>query len=194
MIYKPQDNIRLGFAFHTPQFMSYKDQIRSWLTANTEAYAGLKSESSDHLNNNNPGDRSYNLLTPWRAIASASFIFKEDQDIKNQKGFISADIEYVNYRGARFSAGDNTQSSLVDYYNLINTQIKDYYKGNVNVRVGGELKFSLWMLRLGAAYYGSPYADASLKANRFIASGGIGYRNYGMFVDLGYSQVFANDG
>ena len=193
MIYKPQDNLRLGFAFHTPQFMNYKDQIRAWLTANTEAYAGQRSESSDNLNSGNPGDRSYNLLTPWRAIASASFIFKEDEDIKNQRGFISADIEYVNYRGARFSARDNTQSSLVDYYNLVNNEIKSYYKGKVNIRVGGELKFSLWMFRLGAAYYGSPYADASLKANRFIASTGIGYRNHGMFVDLGYSQVFAND-
>ena len=193
MIYKPQENLRLGFAFHTPQFMNYKDQIRSWLSANTEKYAGQRSESSDHLNSGNPGDRSYNLLTPWRAIVSASFIFKEDADVKNQQGFISADIEYVNYRGARFSARDNTQSSLVDYYNLINKEIKDYYKGNVNIRVGGELKFSVWMLRLGTAYYGSPYADASLKANRFIASGGIGYRDHGMFIDLAYSQVFAND-
>ena len=49
------------------------------------------------------------------------------------------------------------------------------------------------MFRFGVAYYGSPYADATLKANRFIASTGIGYRNHGMFIDLGYSQVFAND-
>lgn len=193
MIYKPQNDIRIGFAFHTPQLMSYKDEIRSWLTANTEQYAGLKSENSDHLNSNNPGSRNYNLITPWRAIASASFIFKEDADIKKQRGFISADVEYVNYRGARFSTKDNTQDGLVNYYAVINDQIKSYYKGNFNFRVGGELKFNDFMLRLGAAYYGSPYADATLKANKLITSGGIGYRNHGVFIDLTYSQVFVND-
>ena len=193
MIYKPQNDIRLGFAFHTPQLMSYKDEIRSWLTANTEKYAGLKSESSDNLNNGNPGIRSYNLITPWKAIASASFIFKEDADIKKQKGFISADIEYVNYRGARFSTKDNTQDGLVNYYSIINDQIKSYYKGNFNIRLGGEIKLNTLMFRVGAAYYGSPYADATLKADKLITSGGIGYRNNGMFIDLTYSQIFVND-
>lgn len=194
VIYKPKNNFRLGFAFHTPMLMSYRDQIRAWLTTNTEAYAGLKSENSDNLNSGNPGDRNYNLITPWRAIASASLIFSEDANVKNQKGFISADVEYVNYRGARFSEkGSNADQSLTNYYTYINNQIKDYYKGNVNIRVGGELKFDVFMIRLGTAYYGSPYADGTLKANRFIASGGVGYRNHGMFIDLGYSQVFVND-
>ncbi len=194
MIYKPQNNLRLGLAFHTPQMMSYKDQIRSWLTANTEAYAGLKSENSDNLNNGKPGDRNYNLITPWRAIASASLIFSENADIKKQKGFISADVEYVNYRGSRYSVKGNKNDNLnSNYYTILNNEIKDYYKGNINIRVGGELKFNVFMFRLGAAYYGSPYADATLKADRFITSGGIGYRNHGMFIDLGYSQIIVND-
>lgn len=49
------------------------------------------------------------------------------------------------------------------------------------------------MFRLGGAYYGSPYADAAIKANRIVASGGIGYRDHGIFIDLGYAHAFNTD-
>jgi len=194
MIYKPKDFWRIGFAIHTPQLISYKDEIRSWLTANTEAYAGTRSESSDHLNNGSPGTRSYNLITPWRAIASASYVFREVANTQKQRAFLSADIEYVNYRGARFyGKGKTVTDAMKNYYSLTNNEIQDYYRGNLNLRLGGELKFDPWMFRLGAAYYGSPYADNHLQANRYIGSGGMGYRNYGIFIDLTYSHTFVKD-
>ncbi len=112
---------------------------------------------------------------------------------RQQRGFISADLEYVNYRGARYSASGDADQPLVDYYKLINNVIKDTYQGNINMRLGGELKFNTFMLRLGGAYYGSPYADNNLKASRVLASGGIGYRNHGMFVDLSYVHTFNKD-
>jgi hypothetical protein len=49
------------------------------------------------------------------------------------------------------------------------------------------------MLRLGAAYYGSPYADDNIKADKLLLSAGIGYRNKGMFIDLSVSQSVLND-
>ena len=193
IIYKPQDNFRVGFALHTPQFMYFKDQIRSWMTTNTEGYAGIKSESSDNLNSGNAGIRKYNLITPWRAIASVSYIFQENKNIKKQRGFISADIEYVNYRGARFFVADGDDYVGKDYLKMVNTQVKGYNKGNLNIRLGGELKFNTIMFRLGGAFYGSPYKDKDLKANRFLATAGIGYRNHGMFIDLAYVHSFNKD-
>jgi len=193
IIYKPQDNFRVGFALHTPQFMYFKDQIRSWMTTNTEGYAGIKSESSDNLNSGNAGIRKYNLITPWRAIASVSYIFQENKNIKKQRGFISADIEYVNYRGSRFFVADGDDYVGKDYLKMVNTQVKSYNKGNLNIRLGGELKFNTIMFRLGGAFYGSPYKDKDLKANRFLATAGIGYRNHGMFIDLAYVHSFNKD-
>jgi hypothetical protein len=194
MIYKPADSWRLGFAMHTPQLISFKDEIRAWMTTNTENYAGIISENSNNLNSGNAGTRQYNLITPWRVIGSASFVLREIKDTKLQRGFISADIEYVNYRGARFSANASENSDVQkNYYKMINETIKDYYKGNINVRIGGELKFDPWMFRLGFAYYGSPYADGVLKASRIIPSGGIGYRNKGFFIDVSYAYTLVND-
>ena len=161
MIYKPKEFWRIGFAFHTPQIMGYKDEIRSSMITNTEGYAGTLSESSDNLNIGNPGKSEYNLITPYRAIVSASYVFREVKDVRKQRAFLSADLEYVNYRGSRFSAVNKSDKALVDYYDLLNNTIKEYYKGNFNFRVGGELKFDVWMIRLGGGYYGSPYADAN---------------------------------
>lgn len=193
VIYKPQEFWRIGFAFHTPQFLTFTDRIRSSMTTNTESYAHTQSESSDNLNSGNAGQRKYDLITPWRAIASASYVFREIVDTRRQRAFLSADIEYVNYRGARFSAVDKNNTALLDYYDQVNAAIKDVYKGNFNFRLGGELKFNTIMFRLGGAYYGSPYADANIDASRFIASGGLGYRDHGIFIDLTYSHAFVKD-
>ncbi len=195
LIYKPQEFIRLGLAIHTPQFLTMTDRIRSSMTTNTESYAGLRTESSDKLNSGNEGVTRYTLTTPYRIIASASYVFREVNDTRLQRGFISADIEFVNYRGARFgTANENAEDvTLQNYYKQLNETIKDTYKGNINAKIGGELKFNTWMFRLGGAYYGSPYADNVLKANRVIATGGLGYRNKGFFIDLAYSHIMNKD-
>lgn len=193
LIYKPQKSIRLGLALHSPSFIAFKDRIRSSMITNTEAYAGLVSESSDNLNGGNPGERTYNMLTPWRAIISGSYVFGEAENTKRQKGFITADIEYVAYGGARFFVSDQADVTGSNYYDALNSTVKDYYKGNVNFRVGGELKFDPIAVRLGGAYYGNPYSDNTLKARRLQASGGIGYRRHGIFVDLTYIQTFNKD-
>jgi hypothetical protein len=50
------------------------------------------------------------------------------------------------------------------------------------------------MVRLGDAYYGNPYQDINgAKGSRFQLSGGLGYRNKGMFVDLTYVHTLTKD-
>jgi hypothetical protein len=55
------------------------------------------------------------------------------------------------------------------------------------------VKFSPLALRIGGAYYGSPYADKNLKANRILAAAGLGYRNHGLFIDLTFAETFNKD-
>ncbi len=192
-IYKPQPSWRLGFAIHTPQLMAVTDRIRSSMKTQTEGYAGFTEESSDNLNSGRAGQRKYNLVTPYRLIGSLSYVFSEDKDVTRQRGFLSGDIEFVNYRGARFSSQDVEDYDRVDYLDRVNDGVKDYYKGNVNIRLGGELKFNTFMVRLGGAFYGSPYADENISGNKLLLTTGIGYRNYGFFVDLSYSHALNKD-
>jgi hypothetical protein len=192
LIYKPAAMWRLGFALHTPQMIGFRDKIRSSITANTETYAGERTETSDRLNSGEAGNREYTMITPWRALVSLSHVFREINDTRLQRAFISADLEFVNYRGARFYGGEFVSEQLDAYYRYLNETIRDIYRGNINARLGGEIKLNTFMLRLGGAYYGSPY-NSEFKAGRTVASGGIGYRNKGIFIDLTYAHTFNRD-
>ncbi|RFM28958.1 OmpP1/FadL family transporter [Deminuibacter soli] len=197
MIYRATSALRLGLAFHTPSIMSFKDELRASITTDSENYLTVpphvNTESSDARNNGAPITRSYYQLTPYRAIVSGSYVFNAVADTKQQRGFVSADVEFVNYRGTRYYADNNEDESATDYYKALNSTTKDYLKGALNVRVGGELKFDPLLFRAGIAYYGSPYNDKTLKASRTMLSGGLGYRAHGMFIDLTYAYSFNKD-
>ncbi|HEY4874198.1 MAG TPA: aromatic hydrocarbon degradation protein, partial [Puia sp.] len=45
----------------------------------------------------------------------------------------------------------------------------------------------------GFAYSTNPYKQPGIKANQMYISGGAGYRNKGMFIDLTYVQGFSQD-
>jgi hypothetical protein len=137
-------------------------------------------------------------MTPYRVIASASYVLREIEDVRKQKGFLTADIEFVNYKASSFnvsSDGDVEESEQSkEYLKSLNKAIDNAYKAALNFRVGGELKFTTLMVRLGAAYYGNPYKDlVGEKGNRFLVTGGLGYRDKGFFIDLGYAYTMGKD-
>jgi hypothetical protein len=184
IIYKPESFLRLGFTLHTPQVISFRDQMSASMTTNTEKYAGIQSASSSELNNGYPGTREYTVSTPTKAIFSTSYFFASPSKPSQPLGFISADLEFVNYAGTRFYANSYDKATS-DYYSLINDVVKASYKNNINFKIGSEIKLSSnWMIRGGAAYYGSPYKDETLKASRMVLSGGIGYRTNRNFIDF----------
>ena len=202
VIYKPTEFIRVGLAIHTPTFMYLTDTRTTTLTTNLEDTLGHPQSyavDSRTFTNNQPGESKYSQRSPWKAILSASYVFREIENVKKQKGFITADIEYVNHKGSRFSY-DNSEditpeeeSSYKAYYKALNNVVKDQFKGAFNFRVGGELKFNVIMARLGFAYYGNPYKDGPVKAHQVLLSGGLGYRNKGFFVDLTYVHKVNKD-
>jgi len=196
IIYKPVEHVRLGFAIHSPTFYQLTDRYNAEVTTNTESYQGQWTQSSTLFTNGEDAEFKYMLITPYRIIGSASYVLREIEDVRKQKGFITADIEFVNYKASNFSAlkdYDNSQSTK-DYLKSLNKAIDRAYKGAVNLRVGGELKFTTIMVRLGGAYYGNPYKDlAGEKGHRFQLTGGLGYRDKGFFIDVAYVHTMGKD-
>lgn len=190
MIYRPQDYLRFGLAVHTPSLMMQTDEHTTTTTTNLETPSGQSesfSASSTQFTNGEPGESKYMQFTPWRVIVSGAYVFRELENVKKQKGFVSADIEYVAHGGGSFkSDNEEPSASEKNYYKQLNEVVKQQYKGAFNFKLGGELKFNIIMARLGFAYYMNPYEDAAFKANRMLMSGGIGYRHKGVFVDLTY--------
>ncbi len=193
IIYKPVENVRLGLNFQIPTNYQLTDKYSTEVVTDLEGYggAGIKKQTSTFLNNDQILESKYNLNTPLRVIASGSYIFREAENIKNQRGFITADIEFVNYKGASFRAADKSDIDAKNYYSSVNKAMDNLYKNAFNFRLGGELKFNTYMFRLGGAYYGNPYKNEN--ASLYKVSGGVGYRNKGIFIDLTYVYSINKD-
>jgi hypothetical protein len=122
----------------------------------------------------------YQLKTPARLNIGGSFFFQKS-------GFISADVEIVNYSGAKYSSNTSGISFDPD-----NENIKALYQSTVNYRVGGEYRFSNYRARAGFSYMNDPFRQEQNGVSRKITSvsGGVGYRSQKFYVDfaLVYSQ------
>jgi len=194
LIFKPAEFVRLGLAVHTPTYYSLTDKQSTDLTTDTEDYEGVHKVSSDIFTGGEQGRTQYTSTTPWKVVMSGSYVFREVNDTRKQRAFITADVEYVGYAGSGFKAdGDNITNDDIQYYRDMKSVIKDYYKSALNYRLGGELKFNTFMFRLGGAYYSNPYKDKELKSNITQVSGGLGYRDHGMFIDLTYVHNMSKD-
>lgn len=192
IIFKPVEFVRIGLAIHSPTWYSFEDTYSASLASNLEKYYTTNPgvtrnvSTTDLINEFGEGDPvyKYELISPWKVMVSGSYVLREIEDVRKQKGFISADIEYVGYNLNKFRNGEDYDDN--GYYDDLSSTTKSYYKNALNFRVGGELKFTTIMTRLGFSYYGNPYKDAALKASKMFVSGGLGYRNAGMFIDLTY--------
>lgn len=193
IIYKPIEDVQLGLTFQTPTGYQLSDTYSTEIITDLEGYggAGIKKQSTLDLNNGQPLESKYNMNTPLKVAFGGSYVLREVADVKKQRGFITADIEYVNYKGASFKAADKTDVVAKDYYSSLDQVIRGLYKNTFNARVGGELKFNTYMVRLGGAYYGNPYKNQTACLYKF--SGGLGYRNKGIFIDLTYVYTLNKD-
>jgi hypothetical protein len=201
LIFRPKEYIRLGLAVHSPTWMPLKETINSGFAADLENLFGpgngYDSVASSVVIGNSGGstiENKYVLNSPTRIMISGSYVFREVEDVTKQKGFITADIEYTNYKWMNFGPYEGDVNAVTkEPYIPFNEAIDATYKGTFNFRLGGELKFKTIMARAGFAYYTSPYKDTELKARKMFASGGLGYRNKGVFIDLTYVHRLNKD-
>lgn len=193
VIYKPIAELSLGLGVHTPTFYQLTDDYTTRLETGLKSFGAkefLFQNSTDlEITDGMPLETRYNIISPWKFMASASYLINS-QNTSPQKGFITADVEYVNYASMSFRDADNN-SDAKDYYADLNELMSNLYKDAFNVRVGGEVKFNTLAVRLGGAYYGNPYRNED--ANQMKVSGGLGYRNKGVFIDLTYVHSLNKD-
>ena len=194
---------RIGLAVHTPTVYGLTDHISASMITRTENYTSLpqvsiSSDSLDQLAGVSPQPNSvtYDLYTPWHFLISGSYIFGSGQtDTKKQKGFVTADLEYVTTHSPSYAVPSNEDqgSGGGNYYDQVNQAIKQLYKNTFSARIGGEMKFNTFLVRAGGAYYSNPYTQSGLKVDRLFLSGGLGYRTKAFFADLTYVMRLSND-
>jgi hypothetical protein len=175
-IYKINDYIRIGGAFHTPTAYSLIDNTDYSVTSDTrdlkpDYYNAQGAISSYGISQN----FNYSLTTPWRAIGSVTGML-------GKIGFVTADYEYVDYTSLRYHMGVDYK----DYEAAVNQQIKNTFKSASNIRAGVELRFDQIAVRGGFGYYGNPYQDKNLGTERYDFSAGLGFRFEHSYIDLAY--------
>lgn len=178
VVYRMNQNVRFGAAIHTPTFFNLTDQyytsIQSDITiAGTQYITPAESSISNF---------SYNLISPWRAIGSVGFLF-------GKHGFISGDIEYVDYAASQFNF--ETDPS---FEQDLNTEIINNFDAVVNLRVGGEARYGVFAVRGGLGYSMSPYQDNfDIRGGQTNMSFGVGMREKSLFLDLGIARGLYNE-
>ena len=170
LIYKPTENVNLGFSATTPTWYSvsedYSMLFDSWIVdINDDSelfhYASPDNEESVYYD-------EYNLRTPYKLSAGVSAMFDQ--------GLLSVDVDYIDYTSMRIS--DDSQAT---------EDIKSTYQQAVNARIGGEYKITpQFAIRAGYGYVGSSMQE--IDNSRQTISGGLGYRVNNIYLDLSYQN------
>lgn len=189
VIYRPIKPLRIGIAIHTPNFYTLTCTESKRMTANYDLAVG---DSANNYSTNwnwsaTAEDYQFKFETPFRAIVSASYLI-------GQKGLISVDYEWSNYRNSKFrNSGDNYD------YSSKNTEIQNVFHATNNLRIGGEFRATdNFSLRAGYQFIGNPWEKnyslqdgSTIQLSNYndsysIYSAGFGYRQQNFFIDFAY--------
>lgn len=173
LIYKPVDYVNLGFIFQSPTWYSLNEEYDASMTANYRNYyfeqedvtLGNQTALSDLVISN------YGLNTPLKIGGGATFFI-------GKNGFISADVDWVDYSAGRINSSDFDEGPD-------NQVIRDIYASTINYRLGGEARISNFRLRAGYAYFGDPYANSpGIDQSTQQLSGGFGVKLKSISIDF----------
>ena len=120
-IARPIDGLRIGAAIQTPTVI----QVRE-----TYQMEGRSVAHNEPMTANSPQDEwFYNVTSPFRVNAGIAYTI-------GQLGLLSADYEYTDYRGMRFSSTYDDDYAFDDQ----NMDIKDFLGPVHALRLGAEIK------------------------------------------------------
>ncbi|MEM9895912.1 MAG: hypothetical protein AAF789_06045 [Bacteroidota bacterium] len=177
MTIRPAPFMTIGASYTSPSFLALEDEISNdfevvWVPGAT--FIDLDGNEIDLASEDTrfvtEGLRNtYQLRTPSRiAVGTAFFIGKS--------GFLTGDLEFIDYSNA-------TLNSLDFSVREDNDEINRLYTSVMNVRAGGEYRFENFRLRAGYAFFPDPFEGSSIGDQTNITFG-IGYRTADYFIDL----------
>jgi hypothetical protein len=173
-IIKPIDILQFGVSIVTPSAYLLSDSYSASMSTNWHYFPYGAANIPPVPVTHDQVLTDYNLNTPWRVSGGATFFFQKN-------GFITADVEYLNY-------GSNRYSSQTDgvTFDSDNADIKDLYKAVFNYRVGAEYRLNTFRFRVGYNLMPDPYKTVqnNVSASVQSVSAGVGYRTSKFFVDL----------
>ena len=174
LIARPLDILRIGISATTPtQYWIEEESSEDLLTSYNNWEYFVTPDSSfilEEYYNEYFTESKYRISTPFKLTTGAAFFI-------GKLGFISADIDFMDYSAAKIKSSDFNVSED-------NESIKNLYQNTFNWRVGSEVRLKAFRLRGGYSYEGDPYKSNDIDNSISKLSWGIGYRNQEYFVDI----------
>lgn len=167
--------LRLGLAFHTPQWLQLSDGFSFSMA--TKFHTPDSLGRTQYHEEPEPGAYSYRIRTPWKLLASAAYIV-------GQHGLVSIDYGFTDFTQARL----RPQFDFADDYDFRseNDAIREGFRATHSVRVGTEWRAGAWYFRGGWGIWPDAYADHDPRhgTSYMRFTGGFGYRTEHMSVDF----------
>lgn len=176
-IYRFSQAFRAGLAYHSPSFINVEDSfdanLRYQFTDDEEPrdFGVQRPESAAVLN--------YGFRSPSQYKASAAGLI-------GKRGFVSAELTYLNFGGASFGAPDDAFPEDVAAVDTLNLDIEEVLQDAFQVRIGGEANLAPFKLRAGFQYVGAPLGDED---GVLGLNAGVGFRRNRLGLDLGYQTL-----
>lgn len=172
VIYRPVQAVRIGASLQTPTYIRLSETYESSLQAQFDKPVPVEGQVYTSASSTlDPNLFDYAVTTPFRATGGVAVVL-------GKYGFVSGDVEYMDYAQARLSGYNNSADFGAD-----NDAINRLYGSAVNVRLGAEARLDVFRLRVGYANYGSPYQNKDVNRSRSYFTGGVGVRQNNFFVD-----------
>lgn len=173
VIVRPVSFLSIGFSAVSPTVYEIKSEYSESLYTDYAGYYFGQEDKvlNDYFSESDTYISNYSLRTPGKLnVGTTLFIGKH--------GFLSSDVELVNYASNRLTA---TEFSV----NSDNQEIRDRFQNVVNYKVGGEYRFDIFRLRAGYAIYGNPNKNADeVDTSKEAISGGFGVKTKDFSIDL----------
>lgn len=170
--------VRVGLAYHSPSWLRLQDD---YFTEMQYEYFNTNDQNVTLTSESPDGRFNYLLKTTSKVVASAGTLFS----FGDLKGFVNADAEFQNYTAANFDFTINdTSPSTRAFQEEVNGDIDGELTNALSLRLGGELAYKKFRVRLGFNGQGSPYKIDDKEFVRKTITGGLGYRGDRFYIDF----------
>jgi len=168
-IYRLHDFFRIGASWTSPTVTRITDVYDANLDVNYNNYLFQDATTNKVLNNVYAETLSiqsaYTLISPMKATAGAAIFL-------GKYGFLTGDLEWVNYSNAQLFDANPNFSLSGD-----NKTIRNLYRSVLNYRAGAEIRAGQIRLRGGFAYYADPnVSQTTFDRSQLLFTGGFGVR------------------
>ena len=187
IIAMPIKSVRIGLAIASPTGFDFEDSFSTSMLYNYVLGDGSpQSGSAESID----GTFNYAFTTPWRTTGSASYLLNTG----DLKGFISAEVDYLNYTTSFFNLGSESENPAdIELQNDLNEQIREQLTKGVNLRLGAELAYDIYRGRVGYQLSSSPYfGDEGTYFSGYSVGGGLRFDRF--FFDIAYKTSGSSQG